>query len=506
MQYFSRLVRRTKHAAGFRVMAVNHTPTPISFNNTVLRDGHQSLAATRMTTAQMLKVAPLLDQAGFSGLETWGGATIDACLRFLGENPFDRLRALKQAAPKTPQLMLLRGRNIVQYSAFPDDVVETFVRCAAEAGCDVFRIFDALNDPENLRCAVSAVRAAGRHARGEICYTISPVHTLEKFLGLGRELAEMGCHSLAIKDMSGVLAPVMAARLVSGLKKATGLPVTVHSHDTAGLAGAAYMAAIDAGADAVETSIAPFANGTAQPDTVRMLAMLEGHARRPGHFDAGLLYEIRLLLEETFGELGAFTEPANDRTDPDILAFQIPGGMLSNFRVQLKELNMSDRISDVMKEIPVVREALGWIPLVTPTSQIVGTQAMLNVKFGRWKNIAPAAMDIALGKYGRTPGPVSAELLAKAPADRADSVPLPPGMPALREKVAEAGLPVTDEACVLYAMFPQQTAAWFRGERPTPPKVPESKPKEAAAAPRSTRRMWISVGGVSREALVESLS
>lgn len=472
-----------------------------------------------MSTAQMLTVAPLLDQAGFAGLETWGGATIDACLRFLGENPFDRLRALKKAAPNTPQLMLLRGRNIVQYSAFPDDVVETFVRCTASAGCDVFRIFDALNDPDNLRCAVQAVRAVGRHARGEICYTISPAHTLEKFLSFGRELAAMGCHSLAIKDMSGVLAPVMAARLVSGLKAESGLPVTVHSHDTAGLAGATYLAAIDAGADAVETSIVPFANGTAQPDTARMLAMLEGHPRRPGHFNPDLLFEIRTLLEGIFAELQNFTDPANDRTDPDILAFQIPGGMLSNFRVQLKDLNMSDRISEVMREIPVVREALGWIPLVTPTSQIVGTQAMLNVKFGRWKNIAPAAMDIALGKFGRTPGPVDPGLLALAPPGQSPAatdrtvVALPPGMPALREKVAAAGLPVTDEACVLFAMFPQQTTAWFRGERPAPPTATQPAapaPPAAPAAPAApagagVRRMRISIGGISREALVETV-
>jgi oxaloacetate decarboxylase alpha subunit/pyruvate carboxylase subunit B len=500
---------------------VKRKPSPIQFNNTVLRDGHQSLAATRMSTAQMLTVAPLLDQAGFAGLETWGGATIDACLRFLGENPFDRLRALKQAAPNTPQLMLLRGRNIVQYSAFPDDIVETFVRCAASAGCDVFRIFDALNDPDNLRCAVQAVRAAGRHARGEICYTISPAHTLEKFLSFGRELAAMGCHSLAIKDMSGVLAPVMAAKMVSGLKAESGLPVTVHSHDTAGLAGATYLAAIDAGADAVETSIAPFANGTAQPDTVRMLAMLEGHPRRPGHFDPDLLFEIRGLLEGIYNELREFTDSANDRTDPDILAFQIPGGMLSNFRVQLKDLNMSDRINEVMREIPVVREALGWIPLVTPTSQIVGTQAMLNVKFGRWKNIAPAAMDIASGKFGRTPGPVDPGLLALAPAgqspaDADRTLPLPPGMPALREKVAAAGLPVTDEACVLFAMFPQQTAAWFRGERPAAPvtahptaiqtTAPPLPAAPAAPAGAGVRRMRISIGGISREALVETVS
>jgi oxaloacetate decarboxylase alpha subunit/pyruvate carboxylase subunit B len=250
-----------------------------------------------------------------------------------------------------------------------------------------------------------------------------------------------------------------------------------------------------------------------------MLAMLEGHPRRPGHFNPDLLFEIRTLLEGIFAELQNFTDPANNRTDPDILAFQIPGGMLSNFRVQLKDLNMSDRISEVMREIPVVREALGWIPLVTPTSQIVGTQAMLNVKFGRWKNIAPAAMDIALGKFGRTPGPVDPGLLALAPPGQSPAatdrtvVALPPGMPALREKVAAAGLPVTDEACVLFAMFPQQTTAWFRGERPAPPTATQPAapaPPAAPAAPAApagagVRRMRISIGGISREALVETV-
>lgn len=472
-----------------------------------------------MTTAQMLPVAPLLDRAGFAGLETWGGATIDSCLRFLGENPFDRLRALKNAAPVTPQLMLLRGQNIVQYTAFPDDVVEAFINCTSNAGCDIFRIFDALNDPKNLRTAVRCVIASGRHARGEICYTQSPVHTLENFIKFGCELADMGCHSLAIKDMSGVLPPLVASQLVRGLRKETGLGVTVHSHDTAGLAATTYLASIDAGADAVETSISPFANGTAQPDTVRMLALLEGHPRRPGHFDPDLLMEIRQHLEKIYLELAAFTSPANERTDADILVYQVPGGMLSNFRTQLKELNMSDRIGDVMKEIHSVREALGWIPLVTPTSQIVGMQAMLNVKFGRWKNFAPAAMDIALGKFGRTPGTVNPEVLKLAcklskqePVTVHASKSLPPGMPDLRRTVADAGLPATDEACVLYAMFPQQTTAWFRGERPALQAVPAMSnpsppdPPRPAAAVRSVRRMTITVGGITRDATVETLS
>jgi pyruvate carboxylase subunit B len=488
-------------------------PQPVLFNNTALRDGHQSLAATRMTTAQMLPIAPLLDRAGFAGLETWGGATIDTCLRFLGENPFDRLRTLKKVAPRTPHLMLLRGQNIVQYTSFPDDVVEAFVRCTAAAGCDIFRIFDALNDARNLRTAVRAVLEAGKHARGEICYTTSPVHSTDALVAFGVELAALGCHSLAIKDMSGILAPMVAHRLVCDLKARTGLAVTVHSHDTAGFAAATYLAAIDAGAEAVETSIAPFANGTGQPDTVRMLDMLSEHPRRPNHFDRELLQEIRVQLEKVYAELSSFTSPANERTDPDILAFQVPGGMLSNFRSQLKDLGMADRAAEVMREVPVVREALGWIPLVTPTSQIVGTQAMLNVKFGRWKNLSPAVIDIALGKYGQTPGLVSPDVL-KLAIERSGQQPvagrpadvLAPRMPALRKEVAEKGLPADDETCVLYAMFPQQTTAWHRGERPAPTaRTGTEEPKAPRPPPKSTHRYRITVRGQMQETLVEEV-
>ncbi|HWA86592.1 MAG TPA: pyruvate carboxylase subunit B, partial [Opitutus sp.] len=301
----------------------------VTFNNTVLRDGHQSLAATRMTTAQMLPAAPILDGMGFSGLETWGGATIDSCLRYLNENPFDRLRTLKRVAPRTPQIMLLRGQNIVQYTSFPDDVVEAFVRATAAAGCDVFRIFDALNDVRNLATAIRAVRACGRHARGEICYTTSPVHTTDAFLKLGRELEKLGCDSLAIKDMSGVITPAAARELVHALKRHTGLPVTLHSHDTAGLAASAYLAAIDAGVDAVETSITPFANGTSQPDTARMLALLDRHPRTPT-FDPAALLKLRDYFTDVYRQLGKFTSAANERVDSDTLAYQVPGGMLSN--------------------------------------------------------------------------------------------------------------------------------------------------------------------------------
>ena len=332
-----------------------------------------------MTTAQMLPVAPELDKLGFAGLETWGGATIDSCLRYLNENPFDRLRALKKAAPVTPHIMLLRGQNIVQYTSFPDDVVEAFVNCSAKAGMDIFRIFDALNDVRNLKTAVQAVIKAGKHARGELCYTTSPVHTPEAFVAMGIELEKMGCHSIGIKDMAGLIKPHVAATLVTELRKTVKIPIVLHSHDTAGLAAPSYMAATDAGIDTVEVSIVPFANGTSQPDTIRMLALLEGSPRCP-KFDTDAIHKLQGYFEGVYRELSKFTSPANEKVDADILTYQVPGGMLSNFRNQLKEMKMEDKYEEVLKEIPYVRACLGYIPLVTPTSQIVGTQAMLNVE------------------------------------------------------------------------------------------------------------------------------
>jgi oxaloacetate decarboxylase alpha subunit/pyruvate carboxylase subunit B len=493
---------------------------PVTFNNTVLRDGHQSLAATRMSTAQMLPAAPILDEIGFSGLETWGGATIDSCLRYLNENPFDRLRALKKAAPKTPQIMLLRGQNIVQYTSFPDDVVEAFVRANAAAGQDVFRIFDALNDTRNLITAIKTVIDCGRHARGEICYTTSPVHTIDAFVKMGVELEKMGCHSIGIKDMSGIMTPKVAYDLVKELKGKVGIPIILHTHDTAGLGASAYLAAIDAGVDTVETSIVPFANGTSQPDTVRMLALLEGHPRRPD-YDPAKLQQLRIHFEDVYQQLSKFTSPANERVDSDILVFQVPGGMLSNFRNQLAEQGMADKFDEVVREIPVVREALGWIPLVTPTSQIVGTQAMMNVKFGRWKVICQPAQDIALGKYGKAPGPINPEILEKVekqtgkkavtcrPADL-----LEPGLEGYRRQCAEKGLPADDETAVLFAMFPQQVEALIKGvpaaeAKPTPAK-PVASAAPAPPAPTDARvvsrmEMVLTIDGSRHEVCVEKL-
>ena len=419
------------------------TMKPVILNNTVLRDGHQSLAATRMSTKQMLPIAADLDALGFGALETWGGATIDSCLRFLGENPFDRLDTLKKLAPKTPHMMLLRGQNIVQYTSFPDDVVSAFVASAAKHGMNIFRIFDALNDTRNLTTAISAVHKAGQHAQGVICYTVSPVHTLDAFIKLGTELEEMGCDSVCVKDMAGLISPSVTHDLIRELKKRLKLPIVLHSHNTAGMATASYYAAVEAGVDSIDTSVVPFANGTGQPDTRLMIAMLERSERKPKEFDTALLSKIRAHLETVYnGELKPFTSPSNEKTDADILEFQVPGGMLSNFRNQLKEQNMSERLDEVMREIPYVRECLGWIPLVTPTSQIVGTQAMLNVKFGRWKMFSQPAMDIALSKYGRTPGPIEPDVLKLAieksgqqPVEGRPADQLAPRMDALRKEL-----------------------------------------------------------------------
>ncbi len=490
---------------------------PVAFTNTVLRDGHQSIAATRMKTEQMLPALADLDALGFHQLETWGGATIDSCLRYLGENPFERISALKKGAPNTPHGMLLRGQNIVQYTSFPDDVVEAFVNCTARRGMDVLRIFDALNDPRNLETAVRATLAAGKQARGEICYTISPVHTIDAFVEFGKALVHLGCQSVSIKDMAGLITPKVAYDLVSRLKRKLGVPILLHSHDTAGLAASSYLAAIEAGVDVVETSIVPFANGTSQPDTLRMLALLEGHPRCPS-YDRTRLARLREHFETVYAELKAFTSPANERVDVDILTYQVPGGMLSNFRNQLKDQGMAARYDEVLKEMPVVRAALGYIPLVTPTSQIVGTQAMLNVKFGRWKMISQPAQDVVLGKYGRTPGPVDAELLPlceKQSGKKAVTVRpadlLSPGLPALRDALKEKGFPEDDETAVLYAMFPVETERLLRGEKPVEVKAAASAPaKTSPAAPPSApsgpgRRYVLHIEGKAHAVQIEEM-
>ncbi|ADE53965.1 pyruvate carboxylase subunit B [Coraliomargarita akajimensis] len=468
---------------------------PVQLNNNVLRDGHQSLAATRMTTDQMLPVCEQLDNWGFGALETWGGATIDSGLRFLDEFPFDRLDALKKACPKTPHMMLLRGQNIVQYAHFPDDVVQAFIKTSADHGMNIFRIFDALNDTRNMKCAIDAAKAAGETAHGTICYTSSPVHTTEKFIEMGVELEKMGADGIVLKDMAGLIAPMDAFKIIKGLKDKVKIPVWIHTHDTAGLGAGTYMSAIDAGVDAIDLSISPFANGTGQPDTTRMLAMLKDHVRCPDVSEAQMktLKDIRMHLEKVYGELDAFTGHKNEVIDVDTLEYQVPGGMLSNFRTQLKEQKMEDKFEEVFREIPVVREALGWIPLVTPTSQIVGMQAFLNVKFGRWKQISPQAADIALGYYGRCPAPVDEEVQALASKQfEKDPITCRPvespqaqhkHMDDLKKELDAKGFPSDPEHCVIHAMFPQQLEAHIKGtNKPKPVVKPADTPKAEAPA------------------------
>jgi pyruvate/oxaloacetate carboxyltransferase len=484
------------------------TESPVFFNNTVLRDGHQSLAATRMRTEQMLPILSELDNMGFGALETWGGATIDAGLRFLGEFPFDRLDALKKGAPKTPHMMLLRGQNIVQYANFPDDVVEAFVQMSADHGMDIFRIFDALNDTRNMRTAILAAKKAGKHAQGTICYTSSPVHTIEKFIAMGREIEEMGCDSVCVKDMAGLIPPYIAGQIISGLKEGLKIPVILHTHETAGLGAPTYLAGIEAGVDFVDTSIVPFANGTGQPDTLRMLSLLENHPRCP-NYDEEKLQNLRFYFEKIYEELSDFTNVLNERVDTDALTYQVPGGMLSNFRNQLKEQKMEDRFEEVFAEIPVVRKALGWIPLVTPTSQIVGVQSMLNVKFGRWKNFSPQAMQIALGYYGHTPAPVDSEvrdLAAKNtgqdPIDCRPADLQKPNMEILRKELSEKGYPTDDEHCVIHAMFPQELDKYFQAKNAlAEPPQPAPVPANANRA----RHFVLTVNGRKHDVTVEDI-
>jgi oxaloacetate decarboxylase alpha subunit/pyruvate carboxylase subunit B len=455
----------------------------VKLNCNVLRDGHQSLAATRMQTKQMLPICNTLDGWGFNALETWGGATIDSGLRFLNEFPFDRLDALKKACPNTQHMMLLRGQNIVQYAHFPDDVVTAFVQKSADHGMNIFRIFDALNDPQNMECAIKAAKASGAQAHGTICYTTSPVHTVEKFIDLGQELESMGCDAIVLKDMAGLITPIEAFAIIKGLKANTKIPVWIHTHDTAGLGASTYLYAIDAGVDAIDLSISPFANGTGQPDVKRMLALLAGHKRCPAISEGQLqaLKDMRQHLEGVYAELKDYTGHKNEVIDMDTLEYQVPGGMLSNFRTQLKEQKMEDKFDEVFREIPVVREALGWIPLVTPTSQIVGMQAFLNVKFGRWKQISPQTADIALGYYGRTPAPVDPELqkLASKQSGKAPITCRPVDAPDakhthmtdLRSQLEAKGLPSDDEHCVIYAMFPQQLEQYLKSDTKGTPVV-----------------------------------
>ncbi|NOQ81295.1 MAG: sodium-extruding oxaloacetate decarboxylase subunit alpha [Methylophaga sp.] len=383
----------------------------LGITDVVLRDAHQSLFATRLRLDDMLPIAAKLDQVGFWSVETWGGATFDSCIRYLGEDPWHRIRSLKEAMPNTPQQMLLRGQNLLGYRHYADDVVRKFVERAAINGVDVFRIFDAMNDPRNLETTIKAVQENDRHAQGTISYTLSPVHDLNTWIDLAKRIEDMGAHSLCIKDMSGLLKPYTAFELVSALKESIDIPIQVHSHATTGLSTATLLKCVEAGADTVDTAISSMSMTYGHSPTESVVSIFEGTDRDTG-LNIELLEEIAAYFRDIRKKYAPW-EGSLKGIDSRILTAQVPGGMLTNMESQLREQGAADRFDDVLAEIPRVREDLGFIPLVTPTSQIVGTQAVLNVLTGeRYKSVTKETAGVLKGKYGAAPAPYNAELQA----------------------------------------------------------------------------------------------
>ena len=442
------------------------TKQPLGITDVVLRDAHQSLFATRMRIDDMLPIAEKLDKVGFWSLESWGGATFDSCIRFIGEDPWERIRELKKAMPNTPQQMLLRGQNLLGYRHYADDVVNKFVERAAFNGVDVFRIFDAMNDPRNLETAIKAVKQQGKHAQGTISYTKSRVHTTQNWVDYAKTLEDMGADSIAIKDMSGILTPYDAFELVSLLKAQTDLEVQLHAHATSGLSDMTILKAAEAGVDRVDTAISSMSMTYGHSATESVVAALQGTDRDTG-LDLTQLEEIASYFREVRKKYAKF-EGSLRGTDSRILIAQVPGGMLTNMESQLKEQGAADKFDDVLKEIPKVREDLGLIPLVTPTSQIVGTQAVLNVLTGeRYKSISKETAGILKGEYGAAPAEFNAELQARV-LDGAEAITcrpadlLSPEMDKLTEELvglsSEKGIQLANDQIddvLTYALFPQ---------------------------------------------------
>jgi oxaloacetate decarboxylase alpha subunit len=436
----------------------------IEIMETVLRDAHQCLVATRMRTEDMLPIAAQLDEIGYWSLEAWGGATFDATLRYLKECPWERLRKLRAAMPKSRLQMLLRGQNVVGYKNYPDDIVEAFVARAAANGIDVFRVFDAMNDVRNMKTAIAAALKTGKIVEGTVCYTISPVHSADYFLGIAEKLANMGVQVICLKDMAGMLAPYAAYEIIKKIKTRIPLPLHLHSHCTAGLAPMSYMMAVEAGADILDTAIAPFSQGTSQPATEQVVAALMDTP-----YDTGLdLAKLGKIAEYFYGvrrNYAEFESPVNNQIKTDVLTSQIPGGMLSNLVAQLRQQKAEDKLDQVLGEMPHVRKDLGYPPLVTPTSQIVGSQAALNVMTGkRYSVVAMETRNYLMGLYGEPPGPVSDEMKKKIlgkkepitcrPADL-----LKPGLDQARKDAA--GLANSEEDVLSYALFPEIAREYF---------------------------------------------
>jgi oxaloacetate decarboxylase alpha subunit len=476
--------------------AVRPAAPRIRITDTTLRDAHQSLWATRMRTEDILAIAEEVDNAGYYSLECWGGATFDVCLRFLRENPWERLRQLKAVCKKTPLQMLLRGQNILGYKNYPDDVLERFVALACENGMDIFRIFDALNDTRNLASAIKAVKKYGGHAQGTICYTFSPVHTVENFVSIAKEQVAMGIDTLCIKDMAGILTPAAASELVGALVKAVKVPVQVHSHMTSGMAVAMYLSAVKAGAGAVDTAVSTMSGFSSQPPTETLVAILEAEG-----YDTGLNHAMVAKVNAHFRTLKKTRQPASssavEPVDAGVLEHHIPGGMISNMRSQLQQQDALDRLSEVMEELPRTRADMGYPPLVTPTSQIVGVQAVLNVLAGkRYEMVTQETRDYVKGLYGRPPAPINPKL-AKQILDGEKPVTCRPAdllQPGLADAAAQLDpkLIEKEEDILSYCLFPEVALGYFKwrakpaGERdPIPADSEGGEKKPEAGSQRS---------------------
>ncbi len=451
----------------------------VKITETILRDAHQSLIATRLSTEEMLPIIEKLDNAGYYALEMWGGATFDASLRFLKESPWERLRKIKSKVKNTKLQMLLRGQNILGYKNYPDEVVTAFIKKSVENGIDIIRIFDALNDVRNLELAIKVTKEAGAHAQGSISYTTSPVHTIERYVELAKEIEDLGADSICIKDMAGLLKPYEAEKLVTAIKKVVNVPFELHSHATSGLASMTYIKAIEAGADIVDTAISPFSLGTSQPPTESIVAALMGTK-----YDTGLDLEVLDEIAEYFVPIrerslkSGLLNPKVLGVNINTLIYQIPGGMLSNLVSQLEQQNAIDKLDEVLKEVPRVRKDLGYPPLVTPTSQIVGTQAVLNVMTGeRYKMIPNEVKQYVKGMYGKPTIPIEADFVKKIIGDEEVITCRPADLlePVLDKNRKEIAKYIMDEEDVLtYTLFPKPALDYFKYREAKVNKIDES--------------------------------
>jgi len=439
----------------------------VKFVDTVLRDAHQSLIATRMATEQMVPILETLDKAGYHALEVWGGATFDSCLRFLNEDPWERLRTIRRHVKNTKLQMLLRGQNLLGYKHYPDDVVESFIQKSIENGIDIIRVFDALNDVDNLTTSIKAIRKFGGHCQACICYTISEVHTLEYYMNLAGEMEKLGADSIAIKDMAGILTPQRAYDTVKALKSTIKIPLEIHTHATSGISEMTYLMAVQAGADIIDTAISALAGGTSQPATESIAITLAEMGYDTG-LDMNVLQSIAEYfrpIKEEFRKSGLLNPKVMD-IDPNTLIYQVPGGMLSNLLSQLKEAGREDMYEAVLKEVPAVRAELGFPPLVTPMSQIVGTQAVMNVISGkRYKMIPKEIKDYVKGLYGKTPVPISEEIRELIIGDEEIFTGRPADMlsPMMNEFRKELGdLAESTEDVLMYALFPQLALPYLK--------------------------------------------